>query len=285
MSAAQSVAQIMQDHTVMVIKSTVPVGTAQKLRHFVGQHTQKSFSIVSNPEFLREGTAVEDFLKPDRVVIGHHENEIKAAQLIANIYAPLVAEGYPLYFMNNASAELAKYASNCFLATKISFINSIAELCEELGADIGEVAQVMKSDPRIGTQFLSPGLGYGGSCFSKDVNALLHTAKKLEWISILSKVQSLPTNGKSYGLSLISRDNGMTSREKPLPSGESPSNPTRMTFAKPRLWPLQKACSPREDESISMTLLQRIISSKPWGLITAYPPTTVCMPVSKVQRP
>ena len=165
-----------KDKAIVVIKSTVPVGTNQMVRNLIKEKTDKEFYVVNNPEFLKEGSAVEDFMRPDRVVIGH-DNEF-ASQMMAELYAPLVRQGNPIYMMSNLSAEMTKYAANCFLATKISFINEIARLCDVVGADIFEVRKGISSDRRIGGHFLYPGPGYGGSCFPKDVKALVHTANE-----------------------------------------------------------------------------------------------------------
>lgn len=175
-AAARSVAEHMSEGAVIVIKSTVPVGTCKEVRELMEKVTTKKFSVVNNPEFLKEGSAVEDFMRPDRVIIGHREEE--AAALMEELYAPLLRQGNPLYKMSNISAEMSKYAANCFLATKISFINEIARLCDLTGADIEEVRKGISSDRRIGPHFLYPGPGYGGSCFPKDVKALVHTAKE-----------------------------------------------------------------------------------------------------------
>lgn len=174
--AAISVAKEMSEGAIIVIKSTVPVGTCEMIRDLVAKSTDKKFHIVNNPEFLKEGTAVDDFMKPDRVVIGHADQF--AADAMSELYAPLVRQGNPIYMMSNLSAEMTKYAANCFLATKISFINEIAKLCDLRGADINEVRDGIGSDKRIGNQFLYPGPGYGGSCFPKDVKALMHTARE-----------------------------------------------------------------------------------------------------------
>mgnify|MGYP000215196363 FL=1 len=175
-AAAVSVAKEMTEGAIIVIKSTVPVGTCEMIKELVANTTDKAFHIVNNPEFLKEGTAVDDFMKPDRVVIGHADQF--AADAMSELYAPLVRQGNPIYMMSNLSAEMTKYAANCFLATKISFINEIAKLCDLRGADINEVRDGIGSDKRIGSQFLYPGPGYGGSCFPKDVKALMHTAKE-----------------------------------------------------------------------------------------------------------
>lgn len=175
-AAAIAVAKELSDDAIIVIKSTVPVGTCEKIKTLVAKHTTKKFHIVNNPEFLKEGSAVEDFMKPDRVVIGHADEY--AANAMAELYEPLVRQGNPIYMMSNLSAEMTKYAANCFLATKISFINDIAKLCDFTGADINEVRKGIASDQRIGGHFLYPGPGYGGSCFPKDVKALIFTAKE-----------------------------------------------------------------------------------------------------------
>lgn len=174
-AAAIQVAQNMTDDAIIVIKSTVPVGTSVELRKLIAENTKKQFHLVNNPEFLKEGTAVEDFMRPDRVIIGHQDPAAYA--VMEELYAPLVRQGNPIYGMSNLSAEMSKYAANCFLATKISFINEIARLCDATEADIEEVRKGISSDKRIGGHFLYPGPGYGGSCFPKDVKALIATAE------------------------------------------------------------------------------------------------------------
>ncbi len=176
--AAESVAEKLKDKAVVVIKSTVPVGTGDRIRKLISEKTQKEFYLVNNPEFLKEGTAVEDFMRPDRVIIGS-QNKFAAEQM-DELYAPLLRQGNPIYHMSNLSAEMTKYAANCFLATKISFINEIANLCDRTGADVEEVRKGISSDIRIGKHFLYPGPGYGGSCFPKDVKALIYTAKEYD---------------------------------------------------------------------------------------------------------
>jgi len=175
-AAASSVAENMSDDCVVVIKSTVPVGTGKMITELIKSETSKSFSLVNNPEFLKEGSAIEDFMRPDRVIIGSQSE--KAATCMNELYAPLVRQGNPIYHMSNVSAEMTKYAANCFLATKISFINEVAKLCDFTGADIEEVRKGISSDQRIGKHFLYPGPGYGGSCFPKDVKALVSTAQQ-----------------------------------------------------------------------------------------------------------
>ena len=176
--AAKDVAEHLEDGCTVVVKSTVPVGTFSKIKNIMRDRTKKKFDIVSNPEFLKEGAAIEDFMKPDRIVIGHDGED--SLEKMRELYRPITDNGYPLFEMSNSSAEMAKYAANCFLATKISFINEIANLCDLVGANIDEVRQGIISDPRIGKYFLNPGAGYGGSCFPKDVKALIHLAKENE---------------------------------------------------------------------------------------------------------
>ena len=162
---------------IIVNKSTVPVGTSEKVREVVGKHAPEfKFDVASNPEFLREGVAVEDFMKPERVVIGTSNEKTKA--ILAELYEPFVRSGNPIHFMDERSAEVTKYAANCFLATKISFMNEIANLCELTGANVDKVRIGIGSDSRIGKRFLFPGVGYGGSCFPKDVHALVNTARE-----------------------------------------------------------------------------------------------------------
>jgi len=169
--AAQSIAKNLRDYAVIVVKSTVPPKTAKKIEGLIKKYYQGSFDIVSNPEFLREGSAISDFMKPNRIVIGRESK--KAEEVIRKLYEPLNS---PILVTNLESAEMIKYASNAFLATKISFINEIANICERIGADVEEIAKGMGFDPRIGDKFLKAGLGYGGSCFPKDVRALRQSA-------------------------------------------------------------------------------------------------------------
>ncbi|MBI2522168.1 MAG: UDP-glucose/GDP-mannose dehydrogenase family protein [Bdellovibrio sp.] len=195
--AAITVAKTLADNGIVVIKSTVPVGTSQEIKELIGKYTKGRYHLVSNPEFLKEGTAVEDFMRPDRVIIGHADPE--AALVMEELYAPLVRQGNPILKMSNLSAEVAKYAANCFLATKISFINEIAKFCDLSGADIEEVRRGIMSDKRIGTHFLYPGPGYGGSCFPKDVKALASTAQKLGMnLAIVEAVEKVNQQQKIY---------------------------------------------------------------------------------------
>lgn len=170
LGVAEELGLLLKDYTVVVDKSTVPVGTADKVRTRIALKAKTTFDVVSNPEFLREGVAVEDFMKPERVVIG--TNSQRARKVMETLYSPFVRQGNPLVFMDERSAELTKYAANSFLATKISFMNEIANLCELVGADVDSVRKGIGTDSRIGKRFLFPGIGYGGSCFPKDVQAL-----------------------------------------------------------------------------------------------------------------
>lgn len=176
---AEEIAKAMNEYKIIINKSTVPVGTAEKLTEFIKQHTKYDFDIVSNPEFLKQGAAVDDFLRPERVIVGSDSEN--ATAIMQQLYAPFVRNGNPVIIMDVKSAEMTKYAANSFLALKISFINEIANLCEHIGADIDFVRQGICSDSRIGSKFLFPGLGYGGSCFPKDVKALISKAKEFDY--------------------------------------------------------------------------------------------------------
>jgi UDPglucose 6-dehydrogenase len=177
LSVAQHLGKIMNGYKIIIDKSTVPVGTAEKVRDAIAVNYKGEFDVVSNPEFLREGVAVDDFMKPDRVVIG--TNSERARKLLNDLYSPFVRQGNPIIFMDERSAELTKYAANSFLATKISFMNEIAQLCERMGADVDMVRRGIGGDERIGRRFLFPGIGYGGSCFPKDVKALSKSSKEI----------------------------------------------------------------------------------------------------------
>jgi UDPglucose 6-dehydrogenase len=174
LAVARDVGRAMNEYKVIVDKSTVPVGTAARVRELIGRETTHPFSVVSNPEFLKQGAAIEDFLKPDRVVIGAEDT--RAAEIMRELYAPFTRTGAPVMVMDCASAELSKYAANALLATRISFMNEVANVCEAFGANIDEVRKAIGSDRRIGSSFLFAGVGYGGSCFPKDVKAILKFA-------------------------------------------------------------------------------------------------------------
>lgn len=175
-AACDNLIPFIHDNLVVVVKSTVPVGTGNKIREYIKGKTNKKFFVVNNPEFLKEGSAVEDFMKPERIIIGHLESE--AGDIIEELYEPFNRQAKRTMRMSNLSAEMTKYAANCFLAAKISFMNEIARLCDIMGADVEEVRHGISTDSRIGAQFLYPGPGYGGSCFPKDVKALEYTAKQ-----------------------------------------------------------------------------------------------------------
>lgn len=196
LGVADQLGKIIKDYKVIVDKSTVPVGTAEKVKHAVGVHATVQFDIVSNPEFLREGFAVDDFMKPDRVVIG--TESARAKQVMEDLYKPFTRQGNPILFMDERSAELTKYAANAFLATKISFMNEIANFCEKVGADVDAVRMGIGSDTRIGKRFLFPGIGYGGSCFPKDVQALYHSGMENHYeFKILKSVMKVNERQKT----------------------------------------------------------------------------------------
>ncbi len=193
LKVAEDLGGIIEDYKVIVDKSTVPVGTAEKVTNTLAAKTSVQFDVVSNPEFLREGFAVDDFMKPDRVVVGTSSQKAKAA--MEELYKPFVRQGNPIIFMDEKSAELTKYAANSFLATKITFMNEIANFCEKVGADVDMVRRGVGTDSRIGPRFLFPGIGYGGSCFPKDVQALAKSGKENDYdFKILDAVMS--TNEK-----------------------------------------------------------------------------------------
>ncbi|MBS3915916.1 MAG: UDP-glucose/GDP-mannose dehydrogenase family protein [Bacteroidetes bacterium] len=197
LGVANDIGKILQpgDYKIIIDKSTVPVGTADKVKDAIQANYSGEFDVVSNPEFLREGVAVEDFMKPDRVVIGVESERAKT--MMAELYAPYVRQGNPIIFMDLRSAELTKYAANSFLATKISFMNEISRLCEKMGADVDMVRLGIGSDARIGKRFLFPGIGYGGSCFPKDVKALIHSASETDYdFLILQAVEEVNKNQK-----------------------------------------------------------------------------------------
>jgi UDPglucose 6-dehydrogenase len=180
LEVARDIGRHMDGYKVIVEKSTVPVGTARQIHRVIAEElgargVEFEFDVISNPEFLKEGTAIDDFMKPDRIVVGC--DDVRVAELMKELYAPFLRTHHPIIIMDVVSAELTKYGANAFLATKISFINELANICSLTGADIGTVRQGIGSDPRIGSLFLFPGLGYGGSCFPKDMQALIHTAK------------------------------------------------------------------------------------------------------------
>ncbi|MCO6495127.1 MAG: UDP-glucose/GDP-mannose dehydrogenase family protein [Bacteroidetes bacterium] len=195
LGVADSLGKIIKEYKVIVDKSTVPVGTAEKVASTIAKNATVEFDVVSNPEFLREGVAVDDFMKPDRVVIGTSSE--RAKKVMGELYAPFVRQGNPVIYMDEKSAELTKYAANSFLATKISFMNEISRLCDLLGADVDMVRIGIGTDSRIGKRFLFPGIGYGGSCFPKDVKALIKSAEDADYdFKILNAVEEVNEDQK-----------------------------------------------------------------------------------------
>lgn len=217
LKVAEQLGSIIKDYKVIINKSTVPVGTADKVTERVSRNATVDFDVVSNPEFLREGAAVEDFLKPERVVIGTRSE--KAAEIMKDLYGPFVRSGNPIIIMDERSSELTKYAANALLATKITFMNEIANICEKVGADVDNVRKGIGTDSRIGKRFLFAGIGYGGSCFPKDVQAIHYTSKEMGYnfqildsvmkvnnaqkVSMVPKVTEMfgeDLNGKTFGI-------------------------------------------------------------------------------------
>jgi UDPglucose 6-dehydrogenase len=196
LGVADELGKLIKDYKVIVDKSTVPVGTAEKVKAVIAKNAQTEFAVVSNPEFLREGYAVSDFMKPDRVVLGCSDSH--AADIMEALYKPFVRQGNPIYIMDEKSAELTKYAANAFLATKITFMNEIANYCELVGADVDQVRKGMGADARIGKRFLFPGMGYGGSCFPKDVQALAQSGQEQHYqFQILEAVMKVNNSQKT----------------------------------------------------------------------------------------
>ena len=196
LGVSNQLGKLLRDYKIIINKSTVPVGTAEKVREAISKNATVHFDVISNPEFLREGFAVDDFMKPDRVVIGTKSE--KAKKIMSDLYAPFVRQGNPIYFMDERSSELTKYAANAFLATKITFMNEVANLCEKVGANVDAVRIGIGSDSRIGKRFLFAGIGYGGSCFPKDVQALSKTSKDFNYdFKILTSVMEVNDRQKS----------------------------------------------------------------------------------------
>jgi UDPglucose 6-dehydrogenase len=199
-NVAREIGKYMESYLVLVTKSTVPIGTSKKVREIVQEELDRrgvkiSFDVASNPEFLKEGAAIEDFLKPDRIILGI-ESEI-ARKILNRLYHPFLLNGHPIVYMDIPSAELTKYAANCMLATKISFMNDLANLCELVGADINSVRKGIGSDPRIGNKFIYPGIGFGGSCFPKDVKALIKTADDFGYsLDVIKAVENVNNRQK-----------------------------------------------------------------------------------------
>lgn len=204
MNVAKQLGSLLTHYTVIVDKSTVPVGTSEKVRAAIAENAKVEFDVVSNPEFLREGVAVDDFMKPERVVIGTSSE--KAKKVMEKLYAPFVRQGNPIFVMDEKSAELTKYAANAFLAMKISFMNEIANLAEKVGADVDKIRRGIGSDSRIGNKFLYAGTGYGGSCFPKDVKAMSKTSKEYQFdFKILNAVMTVNEEQKTILIPKIKR--------------------------------------------------------------------------------
>lgn len=250
---AEEIAKTMKEYKVIVNKSTVPVGTGEKVHNIIKSITNCEFDVVSNPEFLKQGAAIDDFLKPDRVIIGSDSQ--RATEIMQELYGPFLRTGNPVIIMDVKSAEMSKYAANSFLATKISFINELANICEQAGADIEQVRTGMSSDKRIGGQFLFPGLGYGGSCFPKDVKALIKIAQDTGVPSkILEAADDINKRQREIFIDKIFRHFDGNLRGK--------------TFA---LWGL--AFKPRTNdmrEAPAITIIQRLLEAG--ASVTAYDP-------------
>ena len=215
LAAAREVARAMTGYTVVVDKSTVPVGTSEQVRNVIRRETTHPFSVVSNPEFLKQGAAVEDFLKPDRVVIGATDE--RGANIMIELYRPFTRTGAPIMVMDCASAELCKYAANAMLATRISFMNEIANVCERFGADVDKVRQAVASDRRIGSAFLFPGVGYGGSCFPKDVKAIIKFSSDKQYrFRILEATERVNEQQKRRLLGKLDRHFGRSLKGKTI---------------------------------------------------------------------
>ena len=202
--AAESVAAYLREASILVLKSTVPIGTSKKIHEIVAKRTSKNFHLVSNPEFLKEGMAIDDFMRPDRVIIG--SDDVFAQKKMKELYISFTRQGNPILYMSNLSAEMAKYAANAFLATKVSFINDIAKLCDLTGADIEEVREGIITDRRISRDFFYPGPGYGGSCLPKDVLALISLGKELETeLKIIQAADEVNKLQKTYMVDKIKK--------------------------------------------------------------------------------
>ena len=202
LSVANEISNMISSYKIIVNKSTVPVGTFKKVRDAININAKSKFDVVSNPEFLREGVAIDDFMRPDRIVIGSSSK--KAIEIMKKLYSPFIKQGNPIIVTDEKSSELSKYAANSFLATKISFMNEISRLCELFGADVNYIRKIMGSDFRISNNFLYPGIGYGGSCFPKDVKALIKTSKEYDYdFKILKSVSEVNNDQKLYLISKI----------------------------------------------------------------------------------
>jgi len=213
-NVAHDLGKLIDEYKIIINKSTVPVGTSDKVKEIISNHTNVEFDVVSNPEFLREGYAVKDFMEPQRIIIGSKSE--KAKNILSKLYKPFITVKRPIIFMDERSAELTKYAANTFLATKITFMNEVANLCEKIGADVDMVRMGMGSDARIGNRFLFPGIGYGGSCFPKDVNALVKSSDDVSYdFKILKSVLNINEKQKRSLVPKVNRyfDNKLTGKK------------------------------------------------------------------------
>jgi UDPglucose 6-dehydrogenase len=255
MAVAHQIAAAAERYTVVVNKSTVPVGTAARMQAEIASRTQVEIDVVSNPEFLKEGAAIDDFMRPDRIVIGASSE--KARAIMSDLYAPFVRTESPIYFMDPRSAELTKYAANAMLATRISFMNEVAALCERVGADVDAVRKAMGSDERIGQKFLFPGAGYGGSCFPKDIKALIATAR-------------------NHGLdfTLLSSVDAVNDRQKRLLAQKAKAHFQNLRGKKFAVWGL--AFKPRTDDlrqAPALILIDELLAEG--GIVTAHDPVAM----------
>ena len=261
MAVARDVGRAMNKYTIVVDKSTVPVGTARKVRDVIAKETKQRFAVVSNPEFLKQGAAVEDSMKPDRVVIGVDPGDEAAGETMRELYSPFTRTGAPILMMDTPSAELCKYAANAILATRISFMNEIANVCELVDANVDDVRKAMGTDRRIGSSFLFPGVGYGGSCFPKDVKALLHSSQERGYdFPILKAVESVNQSQKERLVAKMERHFGSL-KDKAI-----------------ALWGL--AFKPRTDdmrEAPAIRIVERLLECG--AKVTAYDPAAI--PVAK----
>ena len=254
LGVARDVGRNMNKYTVVVDKSTVPVGTATKVRDAIAAETTQPFSVVSNPEFLKQGAAIEDFMKPDRVVVGVEADDQRAAAVMRELYGPFTRTGAPIMVMDTASAELSKYAANSILATRISFMNEIANVCELVGADVDQVRKAIGADRRIGSSFLFPGIGYGGSCFPKDTKALLRSA-----------------HDKGYDFKILRAVEAVNHQQKSRLFEKMSEHFTSLNGVTMALWGL--AFKPRTDdmrEAPAITIVERLLASG--AKVRAYDP-------------
>jgi UDPglucose 6-dehydrogenase len=242
-ATSKGIGRAMDSFRIIVIKSTVPVGTADQVKQWIAEETKQSFAVVSNPEFLKEGAAVEDFMKPDRVVLGG--DHVEALEAVKELYEPFVRTGNPILIMDSRSAEMSKYASNAMLATKISFINEVACLCEQMSADIDHVRRAISLDRRIGPHFIFPGVGYGGSCFPKDIRAMIGMGGSDSEMLLLRAVEAVNQRQKSLLVEKVKRHFG--------------SDLSGLTFA---VWGL--AFKPRTDDmrdAPAITVIEALIGA------------------------